>query len=235
MRRLLALLAFVLLALPNAASAADSHAPRGARLDWLPSDEWVMSGWLPFDEARLDTVVKTDHAELTTWLNDHRTLEQLAHEHGVKGSVATLARRLVAPRRSHVRPAMRPVLQRRAQDVLTQAHLSRHVIFHVFHTPAIPNAAKGIFGMSPTRFRHLRDSGRSPVAIGAVGHRSSAHVTGALWSLLRQRAARGVSLGAMSQAQATALLAEQQDQLFLYVNRAFRTPDQQVAFLCHPH
>jgi hypothetical protein len=237
MRRLLVLLAFVLLAaaVPGTASAADSHAPKGARLDWLPSDEWVMSGWLPFDEARLDAVVKTDHAELTTWLDDHRTLEQLAHEHGVQGSAATLARRLLAPRLAQVRPAMRPVLQRRAQDVLTQAHLSRHVIFHVFHTPAIPHAAKGIFGMSPTRFRRLRDGGRSPVAIGAVGHRSAAHVKGALWALLRQRAAHGVSLGATSRAQADARLAEQHHQLYLYVNRTFRTPDQQVAFLCRAH
>ena len=39
------------------AGAADTHAPKGARLDWLPSDEWVMSGWLPFDEDRLDVVV----------------------------------------------------------------------------------------------------------------------------------------------------------------------------------
>jgi hypothetical protein len=237
-RSLLALLALLLLAaalLPGAAGAADTQAPKGARLDWLPADEWVMSAWLPFDEARLDAIVKTDHAELTTWLNDHRTLLQLARKHGVAGTATALAHRLVAPRLSHVRASMRPVLQRRARDVLTQAHLSRHMLFHVFHTPAIPDGAKSIFGMSPTRFRRLRDSGRSPVAIGAIGGRSAVHVQGALWALLRTRSHRAVALGAMSQAQAEALLAEQKDQLYLYVNRAFRTPEQQVAFLCRAH
>ena len=148
---LLVLLAAALAALPAAgAGAADSHAPKGARLDWLPTDEWVMSAWMPFDEARLDTVVKTDHDELVTWLNDRRTLLQLAKQHGVSGSASTLAHRLVAPRLPHVSRAMRPVIERRARDMLTQAHLSRHVIFHVFHTPAIPDNAKAIFGMSPS-------------------------------------------------------------------------------------
>ena len=75
-RLLLPLLAALLATLVSAAGAgaADTHAPKGARLDWLPTDEWVMSAWMPFDEARLDAVVKTDHAELTSWLDDHRTL-----------------------------------------------------------------------------------------------------------------------------------------------------------------
>jgi hypothetical protein len=232
---LLVLLVAVLAAVPVAgAGAADTYAPKGARLDWLPTDEWVMSAWLPFDEARLDAVVKTGHDELVTWLNDRRTLLQLARKHGVAGTTAQIAHRLVAPRLAHVPRAMRPVLERRARDMLTQAHLSRHVIFHVFHTPAIPRNARAVFGMTPTRFRALRDSGLSPVRIGAKGGRSAAHVRGALWSLLVARAHRGVRLGAMSRAEADHLLAEQKDQLALYAGRAFRTPEQQVAFLCRP-
>jgi hypothetical protein len=237
-RLLLPLLAVLLLAaavLPGAAGAADSQAPRGARLDWLPSNEWVMSSWLPFDETRLDAVVRTDHAELQTWLDDHRTLAQLARAHGITDSTAVLAHRLVAPRLAHVRRAMRPVLERRARDMLTQAHLSRHLLFHVFHTPAIPNAARSIFGLSPARFRSIRDSGRSPITIGAAGGRSAAHVRGALWTLLVHRAARGVAVGAMSRAQAGALLFAQKSQLLLYVYRSFRTPEQQIAFICRPH
>jgi len=214
------------------AGGADSHAPKGARLDWLPTDEWVMSAWMPFDEARLDAVVKTSHDELVSWLDDHRTLLALAHEHGVRGSTAQLAHRLVAPRLGHVRAAMRPVLQRRAQTMLTQAHLSRHVIFHVFHTPAIPQRARAIFGLSPARFRALRNSAMTPLAIGARGGRSAAHVRGALWALLVARADRGVRAGAMSRAEGRHLLAEQKAQLAVYVGRAFRTPEQQVAFLC---
>ena len=43
----LALFASCLLALllPAAAWATDNHAPKGARGDWLPSAEWVMSSW----------------------------------------------------------------------------------------------------------------------------------------------------------------------------------------------
>ena len=153
----------------------------------------------------------------------------------MKGSTAQIAHALVAPRLAHVRRAMRPVLRQRAETMLTQAHLSRHVIFHVFHTPAIPDNARGVFGVSPARFRTLRDRAMTPIAIGARGGKSAKHVQGALWSLLVKRAARGVALGAMSKAEATHLLAEQKAQLPVYVGRAFRTPDQQVAFLCTAH
>jgi hypothetical protein len=224
---LLALAAALIAAVAGAgaAGAADTHAPKGARLDWLPADEWVMSAWLPFDEARLDAVVHTDHDQLVTWLDDHRTLLQLARAHGVPGTTAQIAHALVAPRLKHVTPAMRPVLQRRAETTLTQAHLSRHVLFHVFHMPAIPDAARVIFGVSPA----------PPIAPGARGGKSATHVQGALWSVLVKRAARGVAVGAMSRAEADHLLAEQKAQLPIYIGRAFRTPEQQVAFLCHPH
>lgn len=230
--------AAILMALAGAvatAGAADTHAPKGARLDWLPTDAWVMSAWLPFDEDRLDVVVKTDRDELGTWLDDHRTLLQLARAHHVAGTTAQIAHALVAPRLAQVKPALRPALQRRAETMLTQAHLSRHVLFHVFHTPAIPDNARGVFGLSPARFRALRDSGMSPLKIGARGGKSAKHVQGALWTLLVKRAQRGVALGAMSRSEARHLLAEQKAQLPFYVGRAFRTPEQQVAFICRPH
>jgi hypothetical protein len=44
LRPLLVLLAIAApAAVPVAANATDSHAPKGARGDWLPSDEWAMS------------------------------------------------------------------------------------------------------------------------------------------------------------------------------------------------
>jgi hypothetical protein len=236
LRLALTLLALAAVLLPVAAAgAADTHAPKGARLDWLPRDEWVMSAWAPFDEARLDVVIHTDHDALVTWLDDHRTLLQLARAHGVPGTTRQIAHALVAPRLAHVKPAMRPVLQARAETMLTQAHLSRHVLFHVFHTPAIPDGARAVFGVSPAQFRSLRDKAMTPTTIGALGGKSAAHVRGALWALLVRRAARGVAVGAMSRAEADHLLSEQKAQLPLYVGRAFRTPDQQVAFLCQPH
>jgi hypothetical protein len=168
--RLLLLALAALLLVPAAAQAADSHAPHGARLDWLPRDEWVMSAWLPYDEARLYELVHSDRAEVDAWLDDHRTLGQLARKRGWT-SQRRLARALVAPRLKSVRPAMRAVLERRALETLTQGHLSNHVIFHVFHTPAIADHARTIFGLRPATSASCATAAcrprRSPSAAGA--------------------------------------------------------------------
>src|SRR3954447_14872057 len=186
----LILLVLALLVLPVRALAADSHAPKGARRGPAPADgggrwrraappggEWVMSSWLPYDEARLYRLLGVDRATVDAWLDDHRTLGALAQRHGVH-SLRAFAGRLVATRR--VTAARRRVLRARALDTLTQAHLARHVLFHVFHTPAVAGGALGVFGASPATFRRLRNDGLSPVAIGARGHRSAAHVVSAL-------------------------------------------------------
>ncbi|MDQ3722764.1 MAG: hypothetical protein M3376_06805, partial [Actinomycetota bacterium] len=169
MPRRLLLIATVVLALwPGVAAAADSHAPKGARGDWLPPSEWVMSSWLPFDEARLYSLLQTDRKAIAGWLDDRRTLGQFAARHGYRDP-GRLAEKLVAPRLRTASPAMRRTLRRRSRDMLSQAHLARHVLFHVFHTPAIPRHAQEIFGMSPQRYRALRDSGSTPVRIAARG------------------------------------------------------------------
>src|SRR4051794_28701835 len=139
----LILLALTVLALPARALAADSHAPKAARGDWLPGDEWVMSSWLPYDEARLYALTHTDRAEVDAWLDDHRSLGALARRHGAH-SLPPRAAGLGAPR--HVSPARRRVLRARALDTLTQPHLARHVFFHIFHTPAVAGGARGVFG-----------------------------------------------------------------------------------------
>jgi hypothetical protein len=223
-----------LLAIPAAASAADSHAPKGARLDWLPSDEWVMSSWLPYDEARLYELVHTDRAEVDAWLDDHRTLGELARRRGWSSQRA-LAHALVAPRLHAVHPAMRRVLERRALDTLTQGHMANHVIFHVFHTPAIADNARTVFGMSPATFRRLRQSGLSPARIAERGGRTRTGAQARLTSLLKARGQRAVRLGAMSRAQAKALYAEQMAALPAFMSHTYRTPAQQVSFLCRPH
>jgi hypothetical protein len=232
--RLLLLAIAVLVLVPPAARAADSHAPHGARLDWLPSDEWVMSSWLPYDEARLYALLDTDRAQVDAWLDDHRTLGQLARRHGW-ASQRELAHALVAPRLKGVRPPMRPVLERRALDTLTQAHLSNHVIFHVFHTPAIADNARTVFGLRPATFRRLRDRGLSPARIAERGGRTRGGAQARLAKLLEARGQRAVRLGAMSAAQARALYAEQLAALPAFMSHTYRTPSQQVGFLCRPH
>src|SRR3954462_8984284 len=142
LRPLLALLAaLVLAAVPATAHATDSHAPHGARGDWLPADEWVMSQWLPYDEATLDHLLRTDRDELASWLDDHRTLGALARKRGFRPPATPAtplprrrgspprrppARRPAAARGAHMSPGLRRTLERRALDPLTQAPLARH-------------------------------------------------------------------------------------------------------------
>ncbi|HTN25883.1 MAG TPA: hypothetical protein VL120_17980 [Solirubrobacteraceae bacterium] len=237
MPRRLLIATFFLLALalaPAAAQAVDSHAPRGARGDWLPTSEWVMSSWLPFDEARLDALLHTNRAELSTWLNDRRSLGQLAARRGFHDRRA-LAGALAAPRLRTASPAMARTLRSRALDMLTQPHLARHVLFHIFHTPAIPRHAQDIFGMSPRAYRKLRDSGTTPIRIAIAGHRSPRAARDALRSILVRRDDQAVRVGAMSRRQADALLAEQDAGLETYMRTHYRTPAQQVAFACRVH
>lgn len=241
MNRLLTVLLTLIALAASAASAsaaaiprsADSHAPKGARLDWLPSSEWVMSSWLPYDETRLYELASTSRAELSTWLNDQRSIGDLARAHGVR-SLGALADELIAPRARGLSAHQRRVLRARALSTLTQPHLGNHVMFHVFHTPAIASDAKRIFGLRAATFRRLRSEGLSPVRIGAAGGRSRLAVRGALRRLFRERAARAVRTGAMTKTQAAALLRHQEDGLNAYVDRSFRTTAKHNAFLCTP-
>jgi hypothetical protein len=228
----LAVLAAGLSASP--AHAMDSHAPRGARADWLPSAEWVMSSWLPYDEARLDTLLRTDRAELAHWLDDRRSLGDLARRRGWT-DMDRLAGALVAPRRGHVSVATLRALRRHARDTLTQSHLARHVLFHIFHTSALITAAPNVFGMSPARFRTLRDTGMSPQRIAARGTLPAAELRVRLDAFFVGRARRAVATGSTSRAQADHLLGLQRADLARFVRATYRTPAQQARFACQIH
>jgi hypothetical protein len=230
---LLTLLAVV--AVPVAAQATDSHAPRGARGDWLPADEWAMSQWLPYDEATLDHLLHTNRDELASWLDDRRTLGQLARKRGFRSQRA-LAARLVAARGQHLSAARRRELERRALATLTQAHLARHVLFHIYHSPAIATAAPRVFGMSTAGYKKLRNRGLSPRRIAAAGGRTQAHLRASLLALFADRGRRAVRLGAMSPRQARTLLAEQKGTVDAFVIRPYRTTNQQrdyASLVCH--
>jgi hypothetical protein len=84
-------------------------------------------------------------------------------------SLRRLAEQLVAPRLAGASPRLRAALRRRALATLTQPHLANHVVFHVFHTPAIAAASKRVFGIRASTFRRLRAEGLSPAQIGARG------------------------------------------------------------------
>src|SRR3954468_21202721 len=185
LRPILTLLVLAILAaVPVAARATDSHAPKGALGDWLAAHEWVMSQWLPYDEVTLDHLLHTNRDELASWLDGRRTLGQLARKRGFRSQRA-LAKRLVAARGGHMSPALRRTLERRALDTLTQAHLARHVLFHIYHSPVVAAAAHRLFGVSAARYKQLRDTGLSPRRITAAGGRTQAQLRAALLVLFR--------------------------------------------------
>jgi hypothetical protein len=101
--------------------------------------------------------------------------------------------------------------------------------------PAIPRHAQEIFGMSPARYRTLRDSGISPQAIAAHGRRTLAQAREALRLLLWKRGLQAVRTGATSSVQAAAQFAHQEAGLEMYMRRRYRTPAQQVEFVCRLH
>jgi hypothetical protein len=239
LRPILTLLTLLILAalaaIPVAARATDSHAPKGARGDWLPADEWAMSQWLPYDEATLDHLLRTNRDELAAWLDDRRSLGQLARKRGFLSQRA-LAKRLVAARGGHMSPALRRTLERRALDTLTQANLARQVLFHIYHSTAVGTSAHRLFGVSTARYKKLRDSGLSPRRIAAAGGRSEAQLRRSLLALFAERGRRAVRIGAMSPRQARTLLAEQRGTVDAFTRRPYRTTNQQrdyAALVCH--
>ncbi|HEX2087877.1 MAG TPA: hypothetical protein VHF89_19480 [Solirubrobacteraceae bacterium] len=195
----------VLAALPAAASAQDSAAPPGALPHWLPTEEWVYQHWLPFDEGRLYRLLRADRGAIWRHLRDDAAhdLEQLARRRGF--TARELARRLV--------PSGRPLLVRRARRVLTQGHMSQHILFHSLHQTAVPKASRWIFGARNERFLELRRAEHSPLQIGRLHGRTTAQMHVRAVAVLRARARKGVRQGEMSRRQARLLLDRQVRQI----------------------
>ncbi|HEV2999441.1 MAG TPA: hypothetical protein VGW75_01785 [Solirubrobacteraceae bacterium] len=200
-RRVAGAVAAVLLAAAPAARGQDSDAPPGALPHWLPSEEWVYQHWLPFDEGRLYRALRADRGAIWRHLRDDAAhdLEQLARRRGL--SAGELARRLV--------PSGDRTLVRRARRVVTQGHLSQHILFHSLHQTAVPQASRHIFGTPNAEFLKLRRAELSPLQIGRLHGRTAAQMHVRAVAVLRARAHRGVRLGATSRRQARLLLDRQ--------------------------
>ena len=216
MRRLVLLLTLLTcLAVPAAAAAQDSDAPRGADPSWLPNEEWVNLRWLPWDEDRLYRLLRTDRGEVFRWvrIDAHNSLWRLARRKGVR-DLDRLAARLVAPRRRAVGPAMTRVLQRRARRTLTQAHLGQHLLFHDLHQTAISDRAERIFGVPRLQaFYDLRRAEVSPLQIGELFGRSRVELAQGCVRALRDAMRRGIRKGAISRGQADLMLGRQLSQV----------------------
>lgn len=228
------LAAALLLAAVPAARATDSHAPDGARADWLPDAEWVMSSWLPYDETRLEQLLHTSRAELFHWLDDRRSLGALGRKRGWP-SARRLVWQLLLPRRRSVSPVQLRLLHVRALATLTQPHLARHVLFHIFHTPAIPQAAPQLLGITTARFRELRSSGASPLRMARVSGRGAEQLTTGLDALLVARSRRAETTRSSTPAQAGRMLQLQRESLQSFLAHTYRTPDEQLTFACSLH
>ena len=203
------------LALPAAAAAQDSMAPRGADPSWLPNEEWVNLRWLPWDEARLYSLLRTDRGEVFRWvrIDAHNSLWRLAKRRGVR-DLNALAARLVAPRARSVGPRMAARLRRRARRTLTQAHLGQHLLFHDLHQTAISGRAERIFGVSGVQvFYDLRRAEISPLQIGEIFGRSRVELAQGCVRALRDAMRRGIRGGAISRSQGELMLARQLSQI----------------------
>jgi signal transduction histidine kinase len=77
--------------------------------------------------------------------------------------------------------------------------------------------------------------GLSPARIAERGGRARGEAQARLAALLKARGQRAVRLGAMSAVQARALYADQLAALPAFMSHTYRTPSQEVSFLCRPH
>jgi Tol biopolymer transport system component len=180
-----------------------------------------MQHWVPFDEADLYRLLRADRYDVWRWLRDDtRNLAALAFERG--WDPAVLADRLVAPWQETVRePARLELLRRRALRVLTQGHLSQHILFHSLHEESVPGAAPDLFGVaSREQFATLRRSELSPMQICRLNGLPADHARQRAAATLRAAAAQGVRRQAMPAAQARRLLARQLRQLPRWLNQS---------------
>ncbi len=224
------LLAVIVLVFPAGAVAQDSAAPKGALPHWLPNERWVYQHWLPFDEARLYAVLGVQRASIWRHLrNDaEHDLAQLGRRRGI--GPHELAGRLVAPRAATATPARAALLRSRAYRVLTQGHLSQHILFHSLHQTAVPNRAQYIFGTSRLDFLRRRRAEAGPAQIGRLFGRSDRQMRRRTEQTLRSMAARGVREGQFSARQARILLDRQLRQVPRWLGqRRYNGPPQTSA------
>ena len=175
-----------------------------------------MQRWTPFDESRLYEILHTTRPGVERWLADsrgRRTLVELARRRGV--GRAALVRYLVAPQRGRVASREYRVLRARTNRVVTQSHLSQHMLFHTFHTWAVRDAARRTLGVSSRDWHRLRDRphGRGPgVTVAELARRRHVPVARLRRPVIRsieKATYRGVRRRETPPSQAAATLAEQ--------------------------
>jgi hypothetical protein len=222
-RRLAACLLVIVAALAGVAPASasgpapDSLAPAGAAHNWLPKEGWVWMHWLPFEERELASALGTDAAGIRAYLADdtHR-LATLAKRRGWQ--VKPLARHLTRRFDGRVPRKRLAALRRRAERMLTQGHLAQHVLYHVFHGPAVPANAPALFGITREQFLAARQAALTPDELARRASRDPAAVRAGVERLLTDEAAQGVRTRSQSRAQARRMLSRQRDALTCWMS-----------------
>ncbi len=176
----------------------DGDAPPGASASWLPAEDWVMQRWVPFDEDALTARLRMPAEEIAARLDSTgMSLQALARRRGVR--TQGLAARLLASRHLPARSALRATLLARTQRMLTQSHLTVHMLRHVFHTWTVTRATQGIYGVSQDVFdRMYFDEHRSMAEIAASGGVSDAVLRARALAAARKAGRLGVAEGALS-------------------------------------
>ena len=181
-----AVVVLVVLALPGAAVAADSQAPRGAGRNWLPNEDWVMQHWLPYDLVNLERISGMSVEDMRRYFRaPGPTVPPLADALTARGiDPGRLARRLVAA--GHPSRARRATLLRRADLTLTQGHLLQHLLFHPLHSRGLTRAVPAIFGVPNREMAAALRRGMSRREVGEAHGRTRDQMIEAARAALRR-------------------------------------------------
>lgn len=191
-----------LLSVSAYAPAKDSLAPKSAGDRWLPCERWVMYHWNPIDMQKLMDNTGITERKFFLWIqdDDNRDLAGIIKSRKLDPKTVVGNSLAVEPGSSK---RIRSVLRARAERLLTQGHLAQHVFFHWFHSPAIRENAREIFGMQPWDYFRARRAGFSPADVGRLKRGYTRKQTAArVVKVLERYVRRGMKGGATSEAQA---------------------------------
>jgi lambda repressor-like predicted transcriptional regulator len=238
------IVAVMVLVLCHAASAEagpvrpDSEAPVGASASWLPAEDWVMQRWIPFDERALTSRLGMPSEDIAAALDRSGvSLQTLARRRGVR--VQGLAGRLLASRQLPQGSPLWATLLARTRRMLTQSHLTVHMLRHVFHTWTVTRDTQAIFGVGQGRFDALYfDQHRSMEEIAAEGGVGDATLKRRALAAAEHAGRMGVAAGVLSTRENRVLRAR--DRRLFRGWALYRVPVTAVtarvggrAFLCH--
>jgi hypothetical protein len=208
------------------ARAQDSEAPPGADVNWLPREDWVVRHWIPFDERELYAALRVSRMDVFHWLDSHEhTIAGLARRRGV--SPAALVDRLVRRWRGRAGFEHYALLRSRTRRTMTQSHLARHLLFHVFHNKRIGQNAQFFFGVDHRTWWEMRSSGHTVLEVARRGGRTETSVRERLLRFLAREQRVGVKRLLTPKRQAKRILGVQRRQLVKWLrDNRLRVPEE---------